>query len=68
MPNLEDAYWKRQPVLLEACGLLQREVSDSLGVHFDCTCDFRIIELRDLVALAEAKAEQGSMCGATRPD
>jgi predicted acylesterase/phospholipase RssA len=57
MPNLEDAYWKLQPVLLEACGVLQREVSDSLGGHTDCTCDFRVIEVRDFVAWAESKAE-----------
>lgn len=56
MPSLEDTYWQRQPVLLEACELLQRGVSESLGLRSDCDCDFRIIELRELLALAEAKA------------
>lgn len=58
MPSLEEAYWNRQPVLLEACRLLQQGVTDSLSDQPDCTCDFRIIELRDLLTFGKS-AEAG---------
>ncbi len=55
MPSLDVDYWKRQPVLLEACELLRKEVTDSLADLLDCTCDFRVIELGDLSSLPEAQ-------------
>ncbi|MBA2116094.1 patatin-like phospholipase family protein [Bremerella alba] len=60
MPSLEQAYWIRQPVLLEACELLQRGVSDSFGDQSGCRCDFRIIELSKLFELAQATIKSGS--------
>ncbi|MCA9178428.1 MAG: patatin-like phospholipase family protein [Planctomycetales bacterium] len=45
-------------MLLEACGLLQQGVIDSLGDQTDCTCDFRVISRSDLLALA-AQVEAG---------
>lgn len=57
MPSLESGYWERQPVLLEACQLLRRGLSETFGEQSDCTCDFRIIELGDLLQLAEAEED-----------
>ncbi len=50
MPSLEDLYWKWQPMLLEVCELLKREVSESLADNPDCTCDFRVVDVGEFVA------------------